>query len=67
MLGGLDAYLTPFEEDESLVKSYARALNSNLLRMNTVPHQIALHHLNNYKNFVLPRKSQDEQNKVGVN
>ncbi|CAG9558898.1 unnamed protein product [Danaus chrysippus] len=42
-------YLCPEETDESLIKSYFRALSSNLLRSNTIAYRIANHHVNSYK------------------
>lgn len=46
----LEEYLYPDETDESLLKSYFRALNGNLLRPNTIVHRIASHHVERYKN-----------------
>ncbi|XP_068623454.1 RNA polymerase II-associated protein 1 [Battus philenor] len=45
----LKDYLYPEEKDESLLKCYFRALNSNLLRPGTIVHKIAEHHVNNMK------------------
>lgn len=42
---GMNAYLYPEETDESVLKSYHRALSSNLLRPNTIPYKIAHHHV----------------------
>ncbi|XP_055384358.1 RNA polymerase II-associated protein 1 [Condylostylus longicornis] len=50
LLGSLQAYLEPEESDISLIKCYSRALNSDLLRENTIPHKIATHHFLHYKN-----------------
>lgn len=46
---GLNDYLYPEENDESLLKCYFRALNSNLLRKGTIAYKIAEHHVNNFK------------------
>ncbi|XP_046963820.1 RNA polymerase II-associated protein 1 [Vanessa cardui] len=45
----LNDYLYPEETDESLIKSYFRALSSNLLRPGTIAYKIAQHHVNNFK------------------
>ncbi|XP_045771008.1 RNA polymerase II-associated protein 1 [Maniola jurtina] len=45
----LDEYYYPEETDESLLKSYARALSSNLLRPDTIVYKIAQHHIESYK------------------
>lgn len=42
-------YLYPEETDESLIKSYIRALSSNLLRPDTIAHKIASHHVHAFK------------------
>ncbi|XP_050352952.1 RNA polymerase II-associated protein 1 [Nymphalis io] len=45
----LNDYLYPEETDESLIKSYFRALSSNLLRPGTIAYRIAQHHYDNFK------------------
>ncbi|XP_023944817.2 RNA polymerase II-associated protein 1 [Bicyclus anynana] len=45
----LDDYYYPAETDESLLKSYSRALASNLLRPGTIVYNIAQHHVDCYK------------------
>lgn len=45
----LKDYLYPEETDESLIKSFYRALSGNLLRPNTIAHKIAQHHVDCYK------------------
>ncbi|KPI98938.1 RNA polymerase II-associated protein 1 [Papilio xuthus] len=45
----LNDYLYPEENDESLLKCYFRALNSNLMRRGTIVYRIAEHHVNNFK------------------
>lgn len=45
----LDEYYYPEETDESLLKSYSRALSSNLLRPDTMVYKIALHHVECFK------------------
>ncbi|XP_034827914.1 RNA polymerase II-associated protein 1 [Maniola hyperantus] len=45
----LDEYYYPEETDESLLKSYARALSSNLLRPDTIVYKIAQHHIECFK------------------
>ncbi|XP_026501321.2 RNA polymerase II-associated protein 1 [Vanessa tameamea] len=45
----LNDYLYPEETDESLIKSYFRALSSNLLRPGTIAYKIAQHHVDNFK------------------
>ncbi|XP_065360117.1 RNA polymerase II-associated protein 1 [Calliphora vicina] len=49
LIGGLEAYLQPAEEEESLIRDYNNALNGNLLRANTLPHKIATHHVEKFK------------------
>ncbi|XP_075159496.1 RNA polymerase II-associated protein 1 [Haematobia irritans] len=49
LIGGLNAYLYPCEEEESLVKLYNEALNMNLVRQNTLPYLIARHHVEKFK------------------
>lgn len=49
MIGGLQAYLEPPEEEESLIRDYNNALNGNLLRANTLPYKIAKHHVEKFK------------------
>ncbi|XP_023294123.2 RNA polymerase II-associated protein 1 [Lucilia cuprina] len=49
LIGGLEAYLEPPEEEESLIRDYNSALNGNLLRVNTLPHKIATHHVEKFK------------------
>ncbi|KAM7358732.1 RNA polymerase II-associated protein 1 [Cochliomyia hominivorax] len=49
LIGGLEAYLEPAEEEESLIRDYNNALNGNLLRMNTLPYKIAKHHVEKFK------------------
>ncbi|CAG4931566.1 unnamed protein product [Colias eurytheme] len=46
---GIDAYLYPEETDESVIKSYFRALSSSLLRPGTIAYKIAHHHVECYK------------------
>ncbi|XP_047514126.1 RNA polymerase II-associated protein 1 [Pieris napi] len=46
---GIEAYLYPEETDESVLKSYHRALTSNLLRPETLAYKIAHHHVESYK------------------
>ncbi|XP_050083834.1 RNA polymerase II-associated protein 1 isoform X2 [Anopheles aquasalis] len=45
----LDAYLTPEETDTVLLRSYGQALNSNLLRVGSIPHQVASHHVEAFR------------------
>ncbi|XP_075983749.1 RNA polymerase II-associated protein 1 [Anticarsia gemmatalis] len=45
----MNDYLYPEETDESVIKSYLRALSSNLLRPDTIVHKIASHHVECYK------------------
>ncbi|XP_014354606.2 RNA polymerase II-associated protein 1 [Papilio machaon] len=45
----LNDYLYPEENDESLLKCYFRALNSDLLRRGTIVYRIAEHHVNRFK------------------
>ncbi|XP_039752229.1 RNA polymerase II-associated protein 1 [Pararge aegeria] len=45
----LDDYYYPEETDESLLKSYTRALSSNLMKPNTVVYKIAQHHVSSFK------------------
>ncbi|KAJ2940206.1 hypothetical protein O0L34_g11773 [Tuta absoluta] len=45
----INDYLYPEETDESLLKSYFRALSGNLLRPNTIAHRIAEHHVQVFK------------------
>ncbi|ETN64066.1 hypothetical protein AND_004204 [Anopheles darlingi] len=45
----LDAYLSPEETDTVLLRSYGQALNSNLLRVGSIPHQVASHHVEAYR------------------
>ncbi|XP_013115843.2 RNA polymerase II-associated protein 1 isoform X1 [Stomoxys calcitrans] len=49
LIGGLNAYLYPCEEEASLVKLYNEALNMNLVRPNSVPYKIARHHVDKFK------------------
>lgn len=46
----VNEYLYPEETDESLIKSYHRALSCNLLRPDTIMHKIASHHVHIFKN-----------------
>lgn len=46
----LQEYLYPQELDDSLIKSYFRALSSNLLRPDTIVYKIAKHHAECFKN-----------------
>lgn len=46
---GIYAYLYPEETDESVLKSYYRALTCNLLRPETLAYKIAHHHVECYK------------------
>lgn len=45
LLENFNEYLCPVETDESLLKCYAMALNSNLLRKDSIPWKIAEHHV----------------------
>lgn len=45
VFGGIEGYFTPVEKDFSLLKSYAAARNSNLLREDSIPYKIAQYHL----------------------
>lgn len=47
MIGGLDAYLEPVEDEPSLVKLYGDALQRQLVRPGSIAHTIAKHHFNN--------------------
>jgi RNA polymerase II-associated protein 1 len=47
LLENFDEYLFPVETDLSLLKCYALALSSNLLRKGSVPWKIAEHHVTN--------------------
>uniref|UniRef100_A0A1A9WBV2 RNA polymerase II-associated protein 1 C-terminal domain-containing protein n=1 Tax=Glossina brevipalpis TaxID=37001 RepID=A0A1A9WBV2_9MUSC len=49
LIGGLTAYLEPAEEEESLLKAYNQALNTNLLRLNSLPYEIAKHHIEQFQ------------------
>jgi RNA polymerase II-associated protein 1 len=49
VFGGVDDYLTPAEREESVVQSYALAMNSNLVRIGSLPHKIATHHVECFK------------------
>lgn len=49
LLEDFNEYLTPIETDASLLKSYAQALASNMLRKDSLPWKIAEHHLKNAK------------------
>ncbi|CAG5047320.1 unnamed protein product [Parnassius apollo] len=53
----LQDYLYPEETEDSLLKCYFRALNSNLLRPGTIVYKIAEHHVKNLK----LRSKQDDQ------
>ncbi|VVC91933.1 unnamed protein product [Leptidea sinapis] len=46
---GINDYLYPEELDESLLKSYHRALTCNLLREGTIAYKIAQHHVESFK------------------
>ncbi|XP_013195192.1 RNA polymerase II-associated protein 1 [Amyelois transitella] len=54
----VEDYLYPEETDESLIKSYFQAVNSNLLRPDTIAYRIAQHHVECFK------KRQDALNNV---
>ncbi|KAI5633508.1 RNA polymerase II-associated protein 1 [Phthorimaea operculella] len=45
----INDYFYPEETDESLLKSYFRALSGNLLRPNTIAYRIAEHHVRVFK------------------
>ncbi|XP_030572712.1 RNA polymerase II-associated protein 1 isoform X1 [Drosophila novamexicana] len=47
LIGGLDAYLEPVEDEPSLVKLYGDALQRQLVRPGSIAHTIAKHHFNN--------------------
>lgn len=49
LLENFNEYLYPVETDVSLLKCYASALASNLLRRDSVPWKIAEHHVRNAK------------------
>lgn len=49
LLEDFNEYLTPFETDASLLKCYAQALSSDLLRKDSLPWKIAEHHVRNAK------------------
>lgn len=49
LLEDVNEYLYPIETDESLLKCYAAALSTNLLRKNSLPWKIAAHHVKNAK------------------
>ncbi|KAL9929060.1 RNA polymerase II-associated protein 1 [Glossina fuscipes fuscipes] len=54
LIGGLSAYLEPAEEEESLLKAYNQALNTNLLSLNSLPYKIAKHHVEQFKQRKVP-------------
>uniref|UniRef100_A0A1A9ZVS9 RNA polymerase II-associated protein 1 N-terminal domain-containing protein n=1 Tax=Glossina pallidipes TaxID=7398 RepID=A0A1A9ZVS9_GLOPL len=54
LIGGLSAYLEPAEEEESLLKAYNQALNTNLLSLNSLPYKIAKHHVEQFKQRNVP-------------
>ncbi|EDW18015.1 RNA polymerase II-associated protein 1 [Drosophila mojavensis] len=47
LIGGLEAYLEPIEDEPSLVKLYGDALQRQLVRPGSIAHTIAKHHFNN--------------------
>ncbi|EDV96103.1 GH16071 [Drosophila grimshawi] len=47
LIGGLDAYLQPIEDEPSLVKLYGDALQRQLVRPGSIAYTIARHHFNN--------------------
>lgn len=47
--GSLDDYLYPIESDTDLLDSYVECLNTKVMRTDSVPYQIATHHLTHYK------------------
>ncbi|XP_064547522.1 RNA polymerase II-associated protein 1 isoform X2 [Drosophila montana] len=47
LIGGLNAYLEPVEDEPSLVKLYGDALQRQLVRPGSIAHTIAKHHFNN--------------------
>lgn len=49
LLETLEEYLTPVETDASLLRCYAQALATNLLRQDSIPWKIAEHHVKNAK------------------
>lgn len=49
LIGRLNDYLEPVECDRTLLKAYYQAINSNLLIPDTIPHRIAIHHVNAYR------------------
>jgi hypothetical protein len=51
LLEDFGEYLTPVETDASLLRCYAQALSSNLLRKDSIPWKIAEHHVKNARKF----------------
>ncbi|XP_018801477.1 PREDICTED: RNA polymerase II-associated protein 1 [Bactrocera latifrons] len=49
LINGLGAYFEPAEQDESLIKAYALILNTNEVRVGTIPYKIAKYHLEHFK------------------
>jgi hypothetical protein len=49
VFGQIEDYLQPVETEESVIKSYILALNSNLVRVGSLPHKIASHHVLKFK------------------
>lgn len=49
IIGSIDDYLYPLETNKMLLQSYIEALNSNILLLDSLPHKIAVHHLNEFK------------------
>ncbi|XP_046867781.1 RNA polymerase II-associated protein 1 [Drosophila willistoni] len=47
LIGGLDAYLEPVEEEPSLLQLYGDALHRQLVRPGSIAYKIARHHFNN--------------------
>lgn len=61
LFGGIQAYFLPNETDVGLLKCYHQALNSNILRENSIPHIIAQYHLQKFKEKRQQQKSIQEQ------
>ncbi|XP_035773853.1 RNA polymerase II-associated protein 1-like [Anopheles albimanus] len=58
----LNAYLTPEETDMVLLRSYGQALNSNLLRVGSIPHQVASHHVEAFRRRPMAHDPAGESN-----
>lgn len=57
LLDDIKEYLSPEETEISLLQSYASALSANLLKQDSVPYKIALHHVNYRKQHPLAKES----------